>query len=418
MSARPNKTKNTLITIRQWQENFQCAGDKCKDSCCGDGWTIGIDKNTYKAYRKFNDASLKDKVRKYIKIPETNGQSKFYSRISLLPDGNCPFLENGLCEIQLKMGEDLLSNTCFSYPRIYHKHNDSIRQHLTLSCPEVAKLALLGETHTHTTLKKQIRVNDATEFSTDNPQFLDWVLQLNDGFYDFILRDNYPTWFRLLIAGLYIEKIHDQKEKFKHYKTEENVLFISHMKSELNDISTEKQFEPLLGDFVANDSVSAVVFGKFHELVLPHLGGLSTFKEIDERIEKNILAMENDPGALGFDQLAALYRSGLSILKKNDLFEKIMRNYVAHTIDKNILATHFKKQFLTIVANYCFVRFLLALQARDGISNEEQTDNMISTIQVFTKGYDHNVKIKQSIITILTTLGFDKLEKMNLLLIE
>ncbi|MFP3632204.1 flagellin lysine-N-methylase, partial [Burkholderia sp. SIMBA_045] len=60
-------------------------------------------------------------------------------------DLSCPFLnEEKLCSIQLKLGEDFLSHTCKTYPRVTQTVDDVVELSATLSCPEAARLALLN----------------------------------------------------------------------------------------------------------------------------------------------------------------------------------------------------------------------------------------------------------------------------------
>lgn len=58
-------------------------------------------------------------------------------------DGKCPFITSeGLCSIHGTYGENLLSNTCKSYPRFVSEYGDLYIETLGLSCPAYAFLGI------------------------------------------------------------------------------------------------------------------------------------------------------------------------------------------------------------------------------------------------------------------------------------
>jgi lysine-N-methylase len=58
--------------------------------------------------------------------------------------GACCFHDNGLCSIQAELGESYLSPTCATYPRNINEVNGQQEASAVLSCPEVARLAILN----------------------------------------------------------------------------------------------------------------------------------------------------------------------------------------------------------------------------------------------------------------------------------
>ncbi|MBM7561640.1 flagellin lysine-N-methylase [Fusibacter tunisiensis] len=123
--------------------DFQCIADKCEDSCCK-GWSVDLDIETYKHYQKIEDGPLKKIVAENIYLnPECVDQSVDYAKVTLTPKKRCPFLsKENLCNIQAQYGEDLLSNVCATYPRIYNRVNGKIELSMSTSCPEVMRLIL------------------------------------------------------------------------------------------------------------------------------------------------------------------------------------------------------------------------------------------------------------------------------------
>jgi len=67
-----------------------------------------------------------------------------FARVQMTPANVCPFLNaEKLCQIQAEHGEDFLSVTCATYPRIAHRIDGLEEKALSLSCPEAARLVLL-----------------------------------------------------------------------------------------------------------------------------------------------------------------------------------------------------------------------------------------------------------------------------------
>jgi lysine-N-methylase len=55
------------------------------------------------------------------------------------------WLDDGLCRIQAEQGEEALCDTCRNFPRLTHDYGDFLERDLELSCPEAARLILLGD---------------------------------------------------------------------------------------------------------------------------------------------------------------------------------------------------------------------------------------------------------------------------------
>ena len=74
------------------------------------------------------------------------GDPSRYGTLIPGPDGRCAFLDDERrCEIHARSGADALWNACADYPRRAARTGDRLEISATLGCPEVARLALLGE---------------------------------------------------------------------------------------------------------------------------------------------------------------------------------------------------------------------------------------------------------------------------------
>lgn len=119
---------------------FRCLGAECEDTCC-DGWAVTVDQRTYEKYQTCSDPRWHASFQQFVTITE-NPTSHDYARIQLAST-TCPFLSEGLCSIHKSLGEEYLSVTCASFPRVWNVVDDVLERSLDLGCPEAARQALL-----------------------------------------------------------------------------------------------------------------------------------------------------------------------------------------------------------------------------------------------------------------------------------
>ena len=118
----------------QYVGEFICDSSKCNSNCCERGWNIDLDEATYQKYLH----CLPDTAELF----KYNADKKKY----LLTKHPCPFLtEKKLCRLQLEYGEDFLSPTCRSYPRVTFYFGKFFERALTLTCPLAAQMILFRE---------------------------------------------------------------------------------------------------------------------------------------------------------------------------------------------------------------------------------------------------------------------------------
>ena len=117
------------IVAPNYYKKFNCIADKCNHTCCK-GWEIDIDDESMNRYA--NITAINSKIE--------GGESNHFR---LLDDDTCPFLlENGLCEMIIAYGEDMLCQTCNDHPRYRNYWNDRIEMGLGMVCEEAARIIL------------------------------------------------------------------------------------------------------------------------------------------------------------------------------------------------------------------------------------------------------------------------------------
>lgn len=115
-------------------KKFRCTASQCPDSCCKD-WEVDVDEDTAQVYRAM-DGSLGDRLRQVMR-------SKDGKTGMILENGRCPlWREDGLCRIQVELGQEALCKICREFPRLHQDYGDFAEWGLEMSCPEAARLIL------------------------------------------------------------------------------------------------------------------------------------------------------------------------------------------------------------------------------------------------------------------------------------
>lgn len=237
-----NKTKN-ILKIKGY-EKFKCTADKCKFTCCK-GWDINVDTNTYNKWKEKDDLNyLLDNVR-FIK---SHGENNYL--IKKETKGKCPMLsDEGLCNIVINHGDEYLSLTCQSFPRIDNDFEDVKELTLSCSCPEVvniisdmkektcidynAELSYIEDLGCLKIREALVNILQKEDISLENKLLLSYnmlfnVLDSDDLTYEELIEilDNYKS-------GNYIK---EELNKYKDYENKDNIKHLKEINSLFIDI--------------------------------------------------------------------------------------------------------------------------------------------------------------------------------------
>ena len=127
--------------------NFQCLGAECEDTCCV-GWGMQVASETVAKYRTHATALL-DAI-----VSEDSG---FVMKRDPVTDF-CVKFDHGLCGIHRDYGADFLGDACHFFPRVTRALGEDVFVTAALSCPEAARLMLLGGDPFAVTPRAEIRV--------------------------------------------------------------------------------------------------------------------------------------------------------------------------------------------------------------------------------------------------------------------
>lgn len=129
-----NKKINILKS--PFYDNFKCTANRCRITCCK-GWDVSIDNDTYRKWA--NEKSELEYALNNIKSKKCKDKTEYF--INKETKEKCPLLDiNGLCEVVKKNGEDYLSTTCHTFPRIENVFENRKELSLSCSCPEVVEI--------------------------------------------------------------------------------------------------------------------------------------------------------------------------------------------------------------------------------------------------------------------------------------
>jgi lysine-N-methylase len=212
-----NNQQQTVL-IPQYMKKFTCIGSECEDMCCTSEWRITIDEATYKKYKKCSNVEMKKKLNKCINRNRSSKSSVDYAKLNIKQGELCPLMDERMgCSVHSILGEEALSSTCATYPRIVNKLDNNLEKSGTLSCPEVARLALLNpKVMEFDEILESIpnnmgiaRIAGTSNYDDSRKYF--WDLRI---FTIEILQNRlYSLTERLIFLGMFINKLEQEMQK-------------------------------------------------------------------------------------------------------------------------------------------------------------------------------------------------------------
>lgn len=391
--------KLTRVISPSYVTGFKCIGGECEDSCCI-GWDIDIDKITYRKYFRTKDMQMKKEFIKHVyRNDECDSEEVDYGRVHINESKWCPFLdESKLCRIYSNLGEDYLSNVCYSYPRVYNILDGVYELSLYMSCPEAIRKLLENEDPIQFKEEKSVLDKHIIHSSISTVEDR-WkkspvrrLKELRTMSIKMVQNRKYSIQKRLLRLGYELEKIclSDSPDRYH------------------NDSAIKVQ-----------DSCTFQV-GFFREAI----ESLQVFTEIDspvfieytEKLQKQFRLEENIP----LQQKAKTYRKMIETIVQpfvNEnayLFEHYLVSFMFQgnfpfTENQNIF-----DGYLMLVVRFAFIRFYLAGIA--AVEGKITVDDVVVMIQVYTKTIEHHKTFTLDLLQDIKEKMFDSMEFTSLLL--
>lgn len=313
-------------------DSFKCSADKCNFTCC-EGWDINVDDNTLNKWK--NEEGKFNYILKNLKVKDSKDKKEYF--IDKDTHDTCPLLdENGLCEIVKNHGEEYISLTCHTFPRVKNEFKDRTEFSLSCACPEV--IEIISNIHGKINMICEDE-NDSVDSSLE--------FKIRETLVNIMNQDEFSLEYKLVIGfqmlSTILENIHINERKLlteiEEYKNKEYLKELQHMYSKINlniDESIE-EINNLFIDIVENyRDVSGL------ENILDDISSFAEEIEIEYLCEQ-------------WNDYKKVFEEHNNFIE-NCIVSKILANCNSNDIEEMILS------FEIIILEYLLIRYALFLK--------------------------------------------------------
>jgi lysine-N-methylase len=395
--------KRTCLTA-DYLQKFQCTGSACEDTCC-QGWSVNIDKRTFAKYKKIRDKHWKKKLTKHIRRNKYETTFSSYATIKMGESGFCPFLnKDRLCSVQLELGSTYLSKTCASYPRQLNKVYDTYEWSGAVSCPEIARLALLdpaGISFSHTGM--EVDENPLLDKLMEEEGFYDSFPALRSWIMELLKNRTVPLEARVLLLGLFIQEL----EQAALSDDDKQICQTIHF---WRTTMAEKKWPAHMASFPVDpkqqlEILSSIVDHYVSSIHMPNARYLQCYREFQAGVGSSC------------DRYQSSWERYYTPFVREH--EYILENYLVHYVFTqlfpfSLLGETLYADYVVLVLRFALIRMhLIGLAAyHRGLTPELA----ITLIQSFSRTFEHDLKFFTSALRLLRDEGYDSLACMSILI--
>ncbi|TGY41135.1 lysine-N-methylase [Clostridium sartagoforme] len=353
-----NKIEN-ILKIKEY-DKFKCIADKCNFTCCT-GWDINVDTKTYNKWRENKDLKyLLDNVR-FIK---GHGKNKFL--IKKETNGVCPFLSNeGLCNIVTDHGDEYLSLTCRSFPRIENDFEDVKELTLSCSCPEVVNII------SHMEEKIYIESNNSLSYIEDLG-----CLKIRESLVNILQKEDIRIENKLILSYDMLFNMLDNDDL-----TYENLIeFLDNYKSK-NYIKEELN---KYKDYENKDTIEYLkeVNSLFIDII-ENYRNVPSFKEALKDIYKFTEEINIEKFVKNWKEFKDLFKEYDNLIE-NCIVSKVLSSCVSDDLEEMIIS------FEMIILEYLLIRHAVFLRYYINIKKEISIQDVKDYIVIFSRIIGNN----------------------------
>lgn len=390
--------------VPEYMMKFACIGSDCVDSCCT-GWHVTVDQASYKKYKKVNDPDLQKMFKEHLKRERSNENPGIYAYICLRDDYSCPFLDTDrLCVIQKGLGEDYLSITCDTYPRTFNTVDGVLEISGSVSCPEIARSALLNpegikfcESEVE---KRKIAPGYFIDTLASSQEHLGHFWDVRSFVLQLLKSRDYALWERLVILGLFLQnvrqcfldgKVHDIPGLIEKYT---GMIINGSFKDMLKAIPSQNTIQmELIKELVGERFSHSHLNQRYQCCVADCLAGISYTAE----------ASKEEVGLRYREAFINFYEPFMR--DREYLLENYLVNYVFRTLFPLGGHDDLFDNYLLLVINYAMIQMQLIGMA--GFYREEFCEEHVLTlIQSFAKDVENNPSFLKHIMQLMKDNGF------------
>lgn len=275
-------------------DKFYCIADKCDFTCCRD-WSIGVDEDTLDRWEEMD-------IPCRCNLPKGTLSDYVEDDALILNDNQrCHFLnEQGLCNIVLEYGEEALSNTCHTFPKVIYDYDSRSEYTLNLGCKFAVEKLLDEETF------KVVAFEEKSSDSDDLYELPECIFKLRD----YMLKNTYDTSIsniKLLKAFIYM--LNDIKDKLD-----------------------DEELEDIIEDYISKDGLKDII-------------NVVNKESVDEVIMYNAFIEHNE---LLTDMLQDYIYENMYIEFINDIYSTAKYLITDNDEDNILIADRFFNEFRTM----------------------------------------------------------------------
>ena len=400
--------KTVSAIVPKYLTEFRCIGADCEDNCCT-GWSVTLDKATYKKYQAIQAPALVQIVEHYLSRNKTSTASDVsYAQIALLPESNaCPFLEEKLCAIQKSCGASYLSNTCTAYPRITFALAGQVEQVLKLSCPEAARKALLDPTaFDFVETPVSVRPDSIERFSAVPGLSLAMANEIRIFCIQLVRTQGLALWQRLAVLGVFCEALHGLLQAGEGEQA-------ARLVSDFVALVESGQVVDALAELPENHEMQSQFFALIWQL-RNHGAGSASQEDIQTRVADGLRPSAEVDEAAFEAVLAANYQQGLARLDTAmEAAPWLLEHFILNEIIE-IFPFHrpsVLESYLQLIARFGLLRMMLA-----GVCNQPgavpEPALLVKTVQAFCRRFEHDNEFNGLVNNLLVNYANGRLDNV------
>jgi len=401
----------------EYMTRFTCIGPACEDNCCISDWYISVDRKTYKKYQACRDKKTKPLFDKYIVRNRSNATDLDYASIKFDDSRQCPFLTTEKwCSLQKQFGEEFLSYTCLGYPRNARKVNDTLEESASVSCPEVARVALLNKGKMEFTYCKEAKNKRRIIhgiFNSHDPSNQEsvrrYIGEIRSFSIDLLQAREYELSDRLVLLGLFIEKI----SKLSDAKEIDKIPEAIHNFAEtVAGDSLKESLATIAGQYVIQMELLKELADIRFRYKFSSEHYLECFAEFLEGIGYSSEKRDIDTYAKNYKEAYEKYY--LPFMKDHDY---ILENYLVNNVFKNVFPFGTNKgmfeEYTMLVLSYSLVKMLLIGMAAYHKGLTEAL--VIKLMHSFSKTVEHNLNYMDDLQKAVIENNFNSMPYMAIM---
>jgi lysine-N-methylase len=401
-----HRTRTLSALIPRYVSRFSCIGPQCEDNCCR-GWTVDIDKKTFKSYRQSTQPGLGERLAQLVTRRDNPPNDRCYGTIDLAPATNaCPLLEDNLCTVHGTMDESHLSHTCFSYPRTTRTFAGQAEQVLVLSCPEAARQALLApDAFEFIESEVTVRMDVVGTVGTKHGMALEVMNEIRIFCLNLLRTRELELWQRLAVLGVFCERLSITLAGGQQ-------AAVGALLDDFVALVEQGQLLEALADMQPNLAAQALVFS-----TLLGRAGFVAPSPVQNKVIAAIAAGlgADQSGQVTAEQLIERYTLGVQRLPQAlqaapHLFEHYILNEILISVFP-FECTDPYDSYLRLVSRFGLLRLMVAAQcAGDGPLPDAYA--LAQTVQVCCRRFQHDGEFTERINQALQQSGWARLDKL------